>query len=94
MEVPLSAPTIILTPTQIDPIRRHSVGKKRKADTNDVERDKNGKIVKFCREEGCTFKTGDSTYMKRHQVSVHGFDFSCAGDGDKVSNNCLLRMRP
>ncbi|GMH88314.1 hypothetical protein TrVE_jg7344 [Triparma verrucosa] len=62
---------------------KEAVGKKRKANMNDVKRDKNGKIVKFCREEGCTFKTGDSTYMKRHQVSVHGFDFSCAGDGDK-----------
>ena len=37
------------------------------------ERNKWGNIIKECGIDGCTYKTGLSTDMKRHKVSKHNY---------------------
>ena len=38
------------------------------------ERDKQGRIVKVCGIDGCTYKTGRTTNMKSHKASKHGME--------------------
>ena len=36
------------------------------------ERNKHGHLVRMCGVNGCTFKTGGTTHMKKHKASKHG----------------------
>jgi len=61
-------------PNGIEAMRKNDDGK---------ERDKWSKIVRLCGIAGCTYKTGQTTTMKRHKVAKHGIEAVWKNDDGK-----------
>mmetsp|Transcript_14079 Transcript_14079/g.28750 ORF Transcript_14079/g.28750 Transcript_14079/m.28750 type:complete len:129 (+) Transcript_14079:231-617(+) len=58
------------------------------------ERDKRGQIIKVCGIDGCTYKTGITTHMKKHKASKHGIEAVWKNDDGKERDKrgSIIRM--